>query len=316
MPSVTAVRDDVDVRPAAAASGGSGEPCAHRMRVVGYVLAGESTRVDCDRPLRAVCRDCEAVSFWRCETYGCAHCGEAKKRRLARLIEDGSAQHLGRGLHAYFLTLTAPGVTDHLRWYQGRRPARREVCECHRHGLAMGAWNADESACWNRLRTSMTRDAAVQFVGAVETQKRGMLHRHIVLFSDRPLTHEEVQVQALAAGYGCVLDLERLDSFGKVSRYLTKYVAKGAADRVHVPWSRWVADRQTGELMLRKKPTYRLWSASHRWGVTMKQIKAAQGAQARQRAMYLRELHALLESDAGGQRQGSSTDASTEHSPP
>jgi hypothetical protein len=286
------------------------------MRVVGYVPAGEGTRLDCDRPLRAVCRDCEAVAFWRCETYGCAHCGEAKKRRLARLIEDGSARHLGSGLHAYFVTLTAPGDRDHLRWYQGRRPSAREVCECHRHGLTMGAWNAQESACWNRLRTAMTRDVAVQFVGAVETQKRGMLHRHVVLFADQALRHDEVQVMALAAGYGCVLDLEPLQSFGKVSRYLTKYVAKGSADRPNVPWSRWVADRSTGELLLRKRPTYRLWSASQQWGLTMKMIKAAQGAQARQRAMYLRELDALLEDDAGGQRQGSSLAASGDSSPP
>jgi hypothetical protein len=264
------------------------------MRVVGYVPRGEGTRLDCDQPLRAVCRDCEAVEFWRCETYGCEPCGEAKKRRLARLIEDGASVQLGSGLYAFFLTVTAPGDRDHLRWYQGVRPADRAVCECHRHGLTMGEWNAQESACWNRLRTSLARDGRVQFVGAVETQKRGMLHRHIVLFADRTLTHVEVQEQALAAGYGCVLDLERLDSFRKVSRYLTKYVAKGSSDRAQVPWSRWVADRQTGELLLRKRPTYRLWSSSQRWGVTMKQIKAAQAAQARNRAMYLRELGEAL----------------------
>jgi hypothetical protein len=126
-----------------------------------------------------------------------------------------------------------------------------------------------------------------------------MLHRHVVLFSDQVLHHDEVQALALSAGYGCVLDLEALESFGKVSRYLTKYVAKGSSDRPQVPWTRWVADRATGELLLRKRPTYRLWSASHRWGVTMKQIKSAQGAQARARARYLEEWGLLLAEDVG-----------------
>jgi len=269
--------------------------------------------MDCDRPLRAVCGDCETVEFWRCETYGCAHCGEAKKRRLARLIEDGSSVHLGAGLYAYFLTLTAPGNRDHLRWYQGVRPSSRPACECHDHGLSMGAWNAQESACWNRLRTALTRDASVQFVGAVETQKRGLLHRHVVMFSDQPLHHADVQALAVDAGYGCVLDLEPLQSFGKVSRYLTKYVAKGSSDRPQVPWMRWVVDRQTGEMALRKRPTYRLWSSSQRWGITMKQIKSEQGAQARARARYLAEFAALL-AEEGAAVAGAGTQPS--ESPP
>lgn len=315
MPSLTAEPADVSAARAAIPLGEGS--CRHRMRVVGYVRSGVGTRDDCDHPLRAVCRDCEAVDFWRCESYGCGPCGEAKKRRLARLIEDGSDRHLGNGLRAYFLTVTAPGTrAGHLRWYQGTRPTHRPVCTCDQHGMTMGRWNGQESACWNRLRTAMTRDRTVQFVGAVETQKRGMLHRHIVLFTDEPLVHSEVQALALAAGYGCVLDLEPLDSFGKVSRYLTKYVAKASGDRAQVPWSRWHVDRTTGEMQLRRRPTYRLWSSSRLWGITMKQIKAAQAAQARNRAMYLRELSDLLDETPESRSAAGAAPASQTGDPP
>ena len=128
---------------------GAGE-CLHRMRVVGRVRVGDRTRLDCEQPLRAVCRDCDQAAEWRCDSYGCEPCGETKRRRLMRVIEDGSSIHLGNGLRAYFLTLSAPGENDHRRWYQGKRPRRRQACECHRHGLTMGQWNRQESACWNR----------------------------------------------------------------------------------------------------------------------------------------------------------------------
>lgn len=268
------------------------------MRVVGSVQPGKGTRLDCERPLRAVCREgCGHVEHWRCDSYGCEHCGEVKKRRLHRLVDNGAAIHLGNGLLGYFLTLTAPGTSDHLRWYQGKRPSRRVACECHDHGHSDGLWNRRESSCWNRLRTSLTRDRDVIFAGAVETQHRGMLHRHVLLFTDRELLHEEVQALALAAGYGCVLDLEPVKSVEKAARYIAKYVTKSSGERAAVPWED--LDPETGELV-GKRATYRLWSSSRRWGITMREIRSVQAAQARARAMYLRELQALLADEAGG----------------
>jgi hypothetical protein len=189
----------------------------------------------------------------------------------------------------YFLTLTAPGTkAGHRRWVQGKQRGRRQVvCGCEAHGLSDGMWNAGESANWNRLRTSLARDRDVTFVGAVETQKRGMLHRHVMVFVDQVLTFDEVQSLALAAGYGCVVDLEPVRSSEKAARYISKYVTKASGDRAVVPWER--LDMSTGEL-LGKRATYRLWSSSRKWGVTMKEIRATQAAQARQRAMYLRDL--------------------------
>lgn len=266
------------------------------MRVVGSVPPGRLTRVDCDKPLRAVCRnDCGHTEFWRCDSYGCETCGELKQRRLSRLVDNGAAIHLGNGMIGYFITLTAPGTAEHKRWYQGRRPSRRPDCDCHDHGLSDGLWNAQESACWNRLRTALTRDREVIFAGAVETQRRGMLHRHVLVFVDQALTFAEVQGLAVAAGYGCVVDVEPVRSTQKAARYISKYVTKAAQDRTVVPWER--LDLDTGEVE-GKRPTYRLWSSSRRWGVTMREIKSTQAAQARARAGYLRELVAELQADA------------------
>lgn len=279
---------------------------------MGRVRPGTETRLDCEQPLRAVCRHCDHVEYWRCDSYGCATCGELKRRRLVRLIEAGTGQHLGTGLFAYFLTLTAPGEVEHSRWFQGKRPQAREACTCHQHGLTLGMWNRQESACWNRLRTAMTRDASVVFCGAVETQKRGALHRHLVLFSDVELDHRGVQEKALAAGYGCVLDLQELSSPGQVARYLAKYVTKAAGDRQVVPWES--LDPETGEVT-GKRATYRLWSSSRSWGVTMRQIKAVMGAQAAARAKYLRELQSALADEASAAAAGLAPVASLSPSP-
>jgi hypothetical protein len=270
-------------------------PCAHRMRVVGRVSAGSRERLDCEQPLRAVCVEgCGHAEQWRCDSYGCEPCSEAKRRRLTRLVDNGAALHLANGMTGYFVTLTAPGQSEHRRWVQGRPRGPRAACDCHRHGQTDGLWNAGESACWNRLRTALTRGRRVMFCGAVETQRRGMLHRHVLLFTDGLLGFREVQDAALAAGYGCVVDVEPVRSSEKASRYISKYVTKASRDRAVVPWE--AVDQETGEIS-GKRPTYRLWSSSRAWGVTMREIRAVQAAQARQRAHYLLELASFMAED-------------------
>lgn len=296
MPSLTpTAHDEGHLGPSSRHGAGCVHGSGHRMRVVGSVRSGVGSRLDCEHPLRAVCRECDHVEFWRCDSYGCEPCGETKRKRLSRLVDNGAAIHLANGLVGYFLTLTAPGTRDHRRWVQGKPRGPRPACSCHEHGLTDGSWNVQESACWNRLRTALTRHYEVTFCGAVETQRRGMLHRHVLMFVSEALTFDEVQALALSAGYGCVLDLEPVRSADKAARYISKYVTKASADRTFVPWER--LDHETGELV-GKRPTYRLWSSSRRWGVTMREIRSAQSAQARQRALYLRELQALLISDS------------------
>lgn len=307
MPRVTAGADDASGTGPAFRGPDSGSPSGS-LHVVGCVRPGPDTRMDCDQPLRVVRRAPSGETtqeFWRCESYGCGQCSVVKARRLQRLVHDGIAHQAGTGLVGYFLTLTAPGTTaGHRRWVQGsqhRAGVARQVCGCEGQMDSLGLWNRQESACWNRLRTALARQVgSIQFCGSVETQKRGALHRHLVVFTDEPLFFDQVQELALAAGYGCTLDIEPLESPEKAARYLSKYVTKAAGDRAVVPWSTMTVDQDTGEIYERShRPTYRLWSSSRRWGVTMKGIKAVQAEQARSRAMYLRELTALL-ADEGG----------------
>jgi hypothetical protein len=280
-------QETADERAAVRVGGG---PCSHRMRAVGSVRSRSTTRLDCERPLRAVCqRSCGHVEFWRCDSYGCEPCAEGKRRRLSRLVDNGAGIHLANGMVGYFVTFTAPGTQAHRKWVQGRQKGPRKACDCHEHGQTDGLWNAGESANWNRLRTALTRSRRVIFCGAVETQKRGLLHRHVLLFTDDVLTFDEVQKAALAAGYGCVVDVEPVRSSEKAARYISKYVTKASGDRATVPWER--VDQETGEVV-GKRATYRLWSSSRRWGVTMREIRQTQAAQARARARYLLEFAA------------------------
>jgi hypothetical protein len=298
-----------------ASSDGSG-PHTHRMRVVGYVQRSKGTRLDCAQPLRVVCSDCGHQDYWRCDcssTAKCPDCAERRRKLVARLVDLGTTNRLGSG-YTYFLTLNGPGENDHLRWRQGRGGSDRPVCDCHRvwETSSKGDWNKSESACWNRLRTSLSRltEGSLTYIGAVETQKRGVLHRHIVLNADRPLLPAEVGSLALAAGYGCVHDLQVITSAQKAAWYISKYVTKSAGDRADVPWRAEVLDKQTGELrMMETLPTFRTWSAAQSWGYTLKGLREIARAQAQARALYLRELAALLAESPRSANQPALTDS-------
>lgn len=281
--------------------------CSRPLRVVGYVRPSSGTRTDCVQPLRAVCDQGCCEQFWRCDCSAetrCALCSERKRRLLARLIENGTTDRVGAGF-TYFLTVTAPGNAPHKRYLQGKGTHQRNTnpaCHCHAQALHLAEWNPTESACWNRLRLALSRltDGALTYVGAVEVQKRGALHRHIVLNVDRALLPEEVQALALSAGYGCVYDLQVLTNPGQVARYVSKYVTKSAGERGEVPWLADVVDKQTGEVrLLKTMATFRTWSAAQSWGYTMKGLRQIMAAQAAARARYLRELEDALAEDAG-----------------
>lgn len=277
------------------------------MRVVGYVRPASHTRTDCIQPLRAVCDlGCGHEAFWRCDCSSedrCGPCAERQRALLARVVDLGITDRLGAG-YTYFLTLTAPGFLPHRRWRQGaQKRGPRPSCDCHDNGLTMAEWNPGESARWNRLRLALSRlvDGSLTYIGAVEVQKRGALHRHVVINVDRVLLPAEIQALALAAGYGCVFDLQVLTSAAQVSRYISKYVTKSSGARGNVPWLADVTDRDTGEVRtLHTTPTFRTWSAAHSWGFTKKGLRDIARAQARARDKYLREFAELLATDAGG----------------
>lgn len=313
MPSMTEVADNARSNGTARCLGeGSG---SHRMHVVGYVRRSESTRLDCAQPLRVVCRDCPHQAFWRCDCSSsakCPDCAERRRRLVARLVDLGTTQRLGNGF-TYFLTLNGPGDNEHRQWRQGRGGNDRPACDCHRvwERMHRGDWNKGESGCWNRLRLALARltEGSLTYIGSVETQKRGVLHRHIVLNVDRPLEPAQVGALALAAGYGCVHDLQIVRDARKAAWYISKYVMKSAGDRGDVPWRAEVVDHETGEIRtLETTPTFRTWSAAQSWGFTLNGLRDIARAQAAARARYLKDLAELLGPAAGRPPRPASSD--------
>jgi hypothetical protein len=111
----------------------------------------------------------------------------------------------------------------------------------------------------------------VEFFRAAEVQDRGLLHQHLLLHSETAVTPGQVQAAALAAGFGCVMDHQEVSSPQQTARYLSKYVGKSTDQRPSVPWERLVVDEESGEVVeVRTRPTYRSYSQSRRWGLTMR----------------------------------------------
>lgn len=249
------------------------------MHVLGYLPGGRVSGVDCDQPLSVVCGGCNGQMVWPCRCHResrCVPCAGRYRRLLVRVAESRSAAP-GR-LHGSFLTLTAPGSAVHRRWVPGR-PGGGASCGCHLTNAPDGlaAWNARAAACWNRLRLALSRVTDLEYFRAVEVQRRGALHLHVIVWSRDPLDVLQVQELALAAGFGCVLDLTPLRP--EHHRYVAKYATKGADSRDLVPWARvvQVLDEETGELvdLVNPDPTFRTWSASRGWGLTVLAIRAA-----------------------------------------
>jgi hypothetical protein len=304
VPSVTETPGDGRELRAACPEGG------HDLHVVGYVHRSESTRLDCAQPLRAVCRRCSFQAFWRCDCSSaakCPDCAERRRRLVARLVHLGTTDRLGSG-YTYFVTLSAPGENEHRKWVQvggagvPSLPRNRPACECHREWETShrGEWNAQESSHWNRLRTALARSVdSFTYIGSVEVQERGMLHRHLVINVDRPLIASEIGDAALAAGYGCVHDVQVIASAEKAAWYISKYVTKSAGDREGVPWRKDVVDKETGEIrVLETVPTFRTWSSAQSWGYTLKGLREIARLQARARAKYLAEFAQMVAEDA------------------
>lgn len=228
----------------------------------------------CELPVLMLCKQCEGARLGSCRTSKssqCLPCAGRHKRRLSVLVESGISRRLGTGF-TYLLTLTAPGSSRH---YRGGR-----VCPCTPvGGVDLGEWNAASGMYWNRLRTWIkdTYGPEVQYFRGVEIQARGAIHFHIPLWSPVPLDHFEVQAAAIRAGFGHEVDLERVDASSKrVARYVAKYVTKTADVRDSVPWAADVVDLDTGEISRGLVPAkYRGYSKSSRWGVTMREVKAA-----------------------------------------
>jgi hypothetical protein len=226
------------------------------------------------------------------------------------------AHQVAAGRRLWLLTLTAPSTRAHRRWTVRQsyvRGARRPECDCH-DGVNLADWNPSASACWNRLATAIRdRDIWLQYYRATEVQDgkrredgvgRGALHHHVVIAAATLPPAEVLQELALAAGYGCVIDLRPVEDLadvddvaGYVSKTLAGYVSKSSGDgRLEVPWRREVTeDPTTGEAFdpprrLHSLPTYKTHTQSRLWGCTVREVKAHAQRQARRRALALAYL--------------------------
>lgn len=275
------------------------DTCQHRLRVVGYLRGPRAFRAlsqrslrprdlpgvqGCEAPLLAACEDCDEVRVWLCSNHResrCKPCASRYRRRVFRVADEGMLRalylHQGARRFAYLWTLSAPSTGPHQRFIPGRR-GRHGWCSCEITDLA--TWNARQGSAWNRLRTSL-RDQIPEaaYFRAVEVQDgkrggtgRGALHLHVLLVVDQVLNVDQLHALALAAGFGCVMDLELLPAGStKAARYVSKYVSKACDSRTDVPWAAVTDDGEP----LRTDPfraTYRTWSQSRNWPCRMAEV--------------------------------------------
>ncbi len=262
---------------------------SHDLHVRGYWPAGRVPGVDCDQPVRWACRDCVHAVPRACGCHRaskCVPCSWRYRRRLVQVADSGAHRASG---HSYFLTLTAPGTTPHMQFDPGHVRGRRSICGCD-EGVALADWNPTAGQRWNHLRTLINRRGRVEFMRVVEVQQRGALHLHVMVWSPVPLDVLAIQRDALAAGFGCVLDLVPLDA-QRHAYYVAKYVTKACDSRDEVPWRTDVLDESTGEIRpMHTDASYRAWSASREWGLTMRVIREALRARAIARAAEVAAL--------------------------
>jgi hypothetical protein len=255
----------------------------HRRRFAGRSGA---LHEHCERPfwLQCLCGD-RVVS--RCGSAAraiCGPCSTTYRRRVKRIFESGySDRPTDRVL---LLTVTAPGDEAH-------RLRDGSLCPCTPiGGVEVAEYNAMASACFNRLvqRLRRTYGANLQYARAAEVQDgkrrrdgrgRGALHFHVLIRSERPAEmlgdfrkkdpNCRLRQIVMAYGFGHEVDL-RVAAISRAS-YCAKYVSKSADERQVMPW----LDLRTGEIV-QGNGRYRTWTASRRWGLTMRAVRAAQAA--------------------------------------
>ncbi len=256
-----------------------------RSEFVGYA-DGPVDGVNCERPKRLLTPGDEIV-FSRCRKSdgSCEPCASTYRRNVGRVARSGTLMP-GR---TYFLTLTAPGDRAH-----NIRPGVR--CECTPPGgVDLRRWNGQAVDRWNDLSRALARAWGVErfeYFKAVEVQKRGALHLHVLIRVDRPVRLSLGKLRALAVhhGYGHAVDWQELDPADpRAASYCAKYVSKSSAERSQVPY----VHRLTGEI---GRGRWRTWTASRQWGQTMSSLRAEQAAWMREQV----DLAECGQADAAG----------------
>ncbi len=252
--------------------------CPGRLYVMGYLRGPRPGWLDCERPLRVLCRDCDFETRWACSGHretACRPCSSRYRRRVRSVANSGMYRADG---YLYLLTLTAPGDEQHAM-------PSGAVCECTpAGGVDLPRWNAGHSKRWNHFRTLLRRDvdSRIEFFRGVEVQVRGALHDHAMVWSPVPLDVKALRNKAIRCGFGHSVDLAPCAPGSKrAAHYVSKYVTKACDSRDDVPWWGDVIDYDTGELTQAVVAgRYRTWSMSRGWGKTMGAIRAESAAYA------------------------------------
>jgi hypothetical protein len=191
----------------------------------------------------------------RCPSCGWLWAGDTRVKLLRNIEAYGKAVSL--------VTVTAPG-SEHLPWDEHHCEHRGHHRHsggigCRVHSLAAKLWNEQAPADWRRLHRRASQRAkrharkhggswsviAMQW----EFQKRGVLHRHVVVPMGSPLERicsqiyaEALNEGAAAAGFGYVdrgkraraesVWTRRLEVVPpeRAARYLAKYIAAVSGD--------------------------------------------------------------------------------------
>lgn len=185
-----------------------------------------------------------------------------------------------------FVTLTAPGreplpfdrsICGHEAGECSNASHKRDpgdvVCKVERFPAAR--WNGQAPRRWNDWITDLRRvlGVDVQYCGSWETQVRGVLHRHVLVWAPgvtEKLFRRESRRIAIRLGFGRQYDVRPLSGsdtkeLAMVAGYIASYVTK-CGDELAT-----CINPRTGEIV---QGSYRRWSASRKWGVTMGQIRA------------------------------------------
>lgn len=184
----------------------------------------------------------------------------------------------------FLVTITAPGAADGLRFDRsicGHEPGQcsnkghasgETVCKVERMPAAL--WNGEAPRRFNDWMTDLRRvlDVDVQYSGAWETQVRGMLHRHVLVYCAGVTVqrfYDEAKRIAQRVGFGRQFEADPISGMdarevAMTCGYVASYVTK-CGDELATCIS-----PRTGEIL---QGSYRRWSCSRRWGVTMKQVR-------------------------------------------
>jgi hypothetical protein len=276
-------RQDKQSRPFRSICEELGHKCS--LRVVGYLRGPRPDGVDCERPLRVVCVQCESFRVWACSGHReskCRPCAARYRRRVRALASEGMKRP--GGFH-YFGTFTAPSDVH----YYGKSG---EECPCSVRGFDVAKWNASHSRRWNHLRTLLRRAyPGIEFFRGIEPQDgkrrsdgrgRGALHDHSLFWSPVEISLLELRKFAIRAGFGHEVQCPEIrPGSTQAAFYVSKYVTEACDGRDDVPWwgdgthARDLVDEETGELVPGLVTArYRTWSQSRGWGTTMAAVRA------------------------------------------